>query len=437
MTARNLVIFHLESVSNAILWQYRVEMDAIWELMQMSQVYSNFHANATSTRMAVMTLTRGHTEINDHLPHYGMAAKNPGVMNTTLWWYLRDAGYCPYTIIHDRLFHRRGSGDLWIKVNDFESCINSFQAEIDAAASKKRPFAIWIRDYTSHMAANTPFKLSASSLSERFRNAYRGINATMKSILDVLRIKNLLDNTVVVVYGDHGDELWCHDVNRGFCHGTPPYSSLTWTPLFIYESGQKPSVVNDLIAMSDLRNLVLRRLVPDYAPPPQRAFHEDSFGVNQETKKRELAFSQNLYALQMEYDDPERALTKGYAVTDGEYRVVVTSGGNTTRDGGMEFYCERLDPFNSRNLLDYFQLDGNGEPTGLMPPAETSSPDFPAAFNRHAVEALKKRYCFLRRELHAFVRAKESLAMRRKASVEYHVMPERVFRHSRKRLRRN
>jgi hypothetical protein len=165
--------------------------------------------------------------------------------------------------------------------------------------------------------------------------------------------------------------------------------------------------------------------------PPFRQTPYD--GIDALNEKRELAFSQNLFALQLECSDPERGLTKGYSVTDGDYRLVVSSGGADPRNGGLEFYCDRVDPTNSRNLLDFFRLDSHGGIAAFSPPPEAVNREFALTFNPEAAAHLTGVYHKLKKALYEFVRGKEERALPFNPGPR-HVMPESVFRHSRKRL---
>jgi arylsulfatase A-like enzyme len=49
-------------------------------------------------------------------------------------------------------------------------------------------------------------------------------------ILDVLRANQMLDNTIVILLSDHGEEFWRH---RGFGHGHTLYNELLHVPLMI------------------------------------------------------------------------------------------------------------------------------------------------------------------------------------------------------------
>ena len=437
--ARNLVFLHLESISNTILWQYRVELGTVWRMANESLFYTRHVANATSTQMAMYDVLLGNSFINDYSSHYSDKIPYPlkwGLVST----YLRNMPekydfrvfYLDYYRFEDKLHGE------WRVINDPQRYLDEIWSFITDAKNAGRPFGLLLYNEVSHMALQDAYKASATSFSDRFRRSYQSLDIMIGRIVAMLEELGVMDNTTIVGYGDHGDEFWSHGLNRGFCHCLPPYASLTCTPLFIYEKGAIPATNDQLACSMDIRETVIKRLYPDYAPPAGvPPFDNAPFsGIDLNSGKREFAFSQNLYALQLEYDDPERALSKGYSVTDGIYRLVVTSGGGDKREGGLELFCDRLDPFNSRNLLDFFGLDPRGGIASFKPPSEAVSPEFSLMFNPLAVEALKERYHTLKRVLYDFIREKEAAALPYSPGEPRHIMPEKVFTYARRRQRR-
>jgi hypothetical protein len=462
---KNLVFLHLESISNTILWQYRPELATVWQLMQQSYRYTRYFSSSVSTDTVLDEMLFGASDAYDGAPLYSQRhdLSNPALRNNmkmnniASFAYMAGFGYfnfieypwCNGIESPTHLYHP----DLNYVVARMKEKMRDYDA-------KGIPFVVHFRVCVSHMAYDDPVKIQAKTFSERFRLGYlrqdQAVNMALSSLIEL----GLLEKSVLVCYGDHGDELWSHGLNKGYCHATIPYASLCNVPLFIYEHGCPPGESDRLVSTIDIRESLIRRIVPDYDPaeislgnplknrigwsipappgwpdsgclPPFRQTPFDGIDAFNET--RDLAFTQNLFALQLEYSDLEQGLTKGYSVTDGTYRVVVSSGGRNSKSGGIEFFCDRLDPFNSRNLLDFFKLDMNGDIREFYPPPETSVREFSLVFNEEAVKHLSQTYNYLRAALHEFIRSKEERAKRLIGNRKYHVMPESVFRYSRKR----
>lgn len=451
----NLLILHLESISNTILWQYRVELGTVWRLMRESRRYTRFHSNATSTEMVKSCFHFGSHGINDYKAHFRQPHTEEYLNHYLLpkCPYIRDylvrlagePGIEWKVFVADVLFRKRQTfiyAEFYPTVDQTLAAVSAFMDRIKAEGKR---FALYFDNPVTHMAVDDGGKARAATFSERFRQGYVELDASINRVLSLLTQKGLWDETTIIAYGDHGDELWSHGLNKGYCHSIAPYASLTRTPMFIHESGVPPADDAGLAQTIDVKRTLFR----DYdanAPhpdglPPLPPFDSDPFvGADVCGEGRKFAFSQNLHALQMEYDDPEQGLAKGYAVSDGVYRLVVLSGGRRPKEGGMELYCDRLDPSNSRNLLDFFRLDPNGGIAAFQQPAEAVDPAFAHMFNPAAVGHIIETYETLRRELVAHVRAKEEYFLPFAEKIkpgEWHRMPESAFRHARKRLRRD
>lgn len=433
---KNIIFLHLESISNTILWQYRSELETVWWLWHNSLRFGNFHSNATSTSMAARYLLFGTTAIDDYMSFYRDYVPPPPGRSAPLQEFLPKAGYTWRGYTQDYFFREekiRGGWHHYAEPGPLFANVREFIAESNASG---KPFSFYYGNQVTHMALDDRAKATADSFSNRFRAGYRSLDAGVKQLLALLVEMKVSDNTLVVAFGDHGDDMWSHGLNRGYAHGTPPYASLTWTPLLFHNRGIPAGDDDRLIQMSDLGRVVLKLAAPEFTLD----FDYDAVpfgGDDVFSRQKDLIFSQNLYALQLEHRDPEAGLFKGYSVTDGVYRLVVSSGGNRPKEGGLEFFCDRVDPTNSRNLLDFFTLSFDGSPSGFRPPPEASAEDFATVFNPEAVRGMMARYAFMRQSLHDYVRKKEALALEDVGDRPYHVMPEKVFTVAKKRTRRD
>lgn len=471
---KNLILVHLESISNTILWQYREELKTIWEIWRRSYVYNHFYTDATSTEMSLLYLDSGSSTVVDWASLFHqkspfppkvleeMAAKGPISLTANLHFGGYGRSDRIYKIFEG--FDMKGvdiapAGGM-VSGPAQDPLLPLARSALAQAKMDGLPFYFMFTMSITHITAEDDVKRAATSFSDRFRLAYLRLDNAVNKLMGMLVELKLLENSVVVFYGDHGDELWAHGLNKGWCHVITPYASLNWTPLFIYEHGTPPGSTDQLASMIDLKETLIKRLLPDYKPeditlnptwtnhlgqtpffkvrpefasgtlPPFRSAPFSGIDLNSET--RELAFSQNLFALQREYNDVGKALTKGYAVTDGTYRVTVTSGGDNPKEGGLEFFCDPIDPTNARNLLDFFKLDANGDIGDFYPPPEAVGDEFRLAFNPEAVEHLRITFQKLKLALHAHIRGKEEYAMQFNDGNGM-VMPEYAFKHSRRR----
>lgn len=470
---KNLITIHLESISNTILWQYRVELRTIWEMMQRSFVYNHFYSTATSTVMSLISLQSGTSCNADGASFFGQVfqPEHPSYRSdrtNTLSYDLFFAGYGKRGRLYQvKEFHDTpATTRSWHTVvcPDVGDTFPLIQAALTQARNDGGPFWFNLEPMVSHITGEDKVKRTAKGFSDRFRLGYTRLNDMVECVLGTLVDLKLWNNSVIVFFGDHGDELWSHGLLGGWCHTNTPYASQCWTPLFIYDRDCRPGSTDQLASMVDLRETLVKRLVPDFDPgriqlndtwqrpdgelpwftdiskDPLRPktgtvapFRENEFsGIDLNRETRELAFSQNLFALQLQFNDQSKVLAKGYAVTDGIYRVTVTAGGEDPRDGGLEFFCDTVDPTNGRNLLDFFKLDANGDIGEFAPPSEVVSPEFFLIFNAEAVEHLKETFNRLKKALYEYIRKKEELA-KPFSTPPTHTMPESVFNHALKR----
>lgn len=413
---RNILVVHLESLSRSNIWQYRNELRTVWRLFSTSLQFDRFFCNSTSTTMSMTDFRFGDSSVHDCCPSYDLSKKLP--YGTRCFKALpreifdRDQSYAALT------FHSSPYSPGVEKSDDFGSYINcpdglllSKKALSLMAKTKKggRPFYAYFWDDASHLAFRCARKNNAPTVAERLRAAFSIIDNSLASLLSGMSELGLLENTIIVGFGDHGDEPWSHGLNRGYSHALPPYASQTWTPMFIHvpdrlESGR----TSQLASMVDLKKTILHLLFP----APEYSSRRTPFeGIDLLGEKRTVAFSQNMFALQRERSDPERGMVKGYAVTDGEYRLVVASGGDWEKAMGMSLYYDQSDPSNSFNLLKFFRLDRrSGEIRKFSPPPEAVARHFVHVFGASQVESLKDTYHRLRQALREYVAMKERLA---------------------------
>lgn len=432
---KNLVSIHLESISNTILWQYRVELGTVWRLMQGAHRFTRYNASATSTGMVGTHQFTGSSSRYDHLWKYGISTTNNPPPNVGIHAYLRNNhGYVwrQYSLAHFGTFQ---DTEFALATNNPGHLFHALDADLGRWRAEDTPFSVFFQADISHMAFDDEVKIRASTFSERFRAGYRQLDAAVNALLGLLIKHGLWENTLIAGYGDHGDELWSHTLTKGYCHAIAPYASLVWTPFFLYDNGLDAGDDDRLVSGVDFRDVVLGRLIPGFEPDAAMTVAPFS-GFDVTKQPRDVAFSQNLYAMQVEYSDFEQALTKCYSATDGVFRLVVSSGGKRPRDGGLELFCDRTDPGSNRNLLDFFILDFNGDIASFRPPPEAVAADFTLSFTPEAVRGIVAAYHMLKEKLLEYVRGKEREAMPYSSS-NRHVMPESAFKHALKRLRRD
>ncbi len=86
-------------------------------------------------------------------------------------------------------------------------------------------------------------------IKNRYINAVHHLDSQYKRVFDYLKDKNLLDSTIVILVGDHGEEFMEH----GFWgHNSTFVDEQVRTPLVIYMPKQAASIVGKLTSHSDI-----------------------------------------------------------------------------------------------------------------------------------------------------------------------------------------
>lgn len=415
MVKKNILFLHLESISRANLWQYRNELGTVWRLMSGSYRFDRFITASTSTTMTMSDFAYGDSSVLDACPTY-KASRMPGntfAYNNVKRIFLQH-GHRLLSYHSSQYSPRRENvtADVsFISEPNIPALCEAALAQFAQSRKEKRPFCAYFWDASSHLAYVSPHKDKPDSLADRLRVAYSLVDASLNRLLSGMAEMGIWDDTVIVGFGDHGDEAWSHGFNRGYCHSIVPYASVTWTPMFIYH----PSVLGQgatkaLASSVDIKKTALNLFFPGAGD----ADNASPFaGIDLLNGKQDVVFSHNMFALQKELSDPEQGMIKGYAAVDADYRLVVSSGGDNPRQGGMELYHEQSDPSNSLNLLKFFKLDRSGDIREFSPPPDAVGKHFNATFRPEAVDDIRAAFGKLKPLLAEHVKERETRALER------------------------
>ncbi|MFW6269144.1 MAG: LTA synthase family protein [Bacillota bacterium] len=161
-----------------------------------------------------------------------------------------------YEIKNDIKLNKKGLG-----INDFDFFRNS----LNYIEKTEEPFFSFIITSTSH----GPFKYYPRSYSERFsdisntlvRDYFRSMSFVDESIemfYNSLKEKNLLENTILVVYGDHtaeiNEDIYSSKVNFKMNEDIKPPEAI---PLFIYHPEMESKVIDNPGSTVDIAPTVM------------------------------------------------------------------------------------------------------------------------------------------------------------------------------------
>lgn len=420
--AMNLLLLPLEGVSQTLFWQYREAMPTLWKMSNKAVMFRRFYSASTSAFQSFCDVAFGDSAQLDHNLAYPSGKGCLLGTERNFFSILHEKGYATLGIQHGE------SCPAYVKDNYFgawpEECgefrwhgeYDGFFSEsfafIEKARAAGKPFALYYADRAATVADHCREKREAKLYHQRFEKGYALLDASVAGIMRKLGEMSLLDDTVVVAFGPYGMDPWKHGVFRGRVHAIDPYADICWTPLFIYNNGRDPKIVDPLACTTDLKASILELLFSD----SQLGAGKGPFtGVSFLSKGRDIVFTQNLFALERENEGPALGIAKSYAATDGDQRLIVSSNGGIPGQGGMEFFYDPRDSTNSRNLLDFFPLTKDGRITRFENPNATHShilfafrPDKPQLL----IDSIIASYNAMREVLKRLVKTKEEGALK-------------------------
>ncbi len=337
---RNFVLIHLESLN---YMNYRLNQELFPYLSDMekkSLSFKNYFSTATSTWMVIGDLMYGgmlQYEVCNSMD----CMPEKYCRTESLFDQLKAQGYKT-----NILSYEIGGGDFESanrrKILGFQNemkIVQGYKNYIDEVnqAMETEPFALMVCNFTSNVSFNhcIPHGRFESGL-ERWKNGYKFMDVHVGDILKLLEKNNLMENTTIIFYGDHGDDYLEHGNHEGLFHAIEPYANLVHTPLFIYDSRLvETEECAALINTTDIRT-ISEALLKNSC---ERVSWKDlSIPV------RKYTIARNAYAAQ-----PVRIGTfnKGYCITEGKFLIMVSNHGLEMYDIEMDMQCQN-------NLLKFF-----------------------------------------------------------------------------------
>jgi arylsulfatase A-like enzyme len=341
----NLVVLHLESVSSAILDRFEAEFVHLRKLMDQSTTFDSFFTTAPSSIKSFCDFLHGNTSEMDDVVDWDDVTNRPAGLQENLVDTLRRDGYRVqghgYPVIWRDDINR---WELFGKPSDFrwhedEASLHDSLARLFDGGDA--PFALYLWDLRSHLSYSDDDKPPDLPGFARIRRGYQAIDSTLGWVLEALEGRGRLEDTVIVAYGDHGDELWTHGLYFGFCHAFEPYTDVIRTPAVVRDPRREARRVADVVSLVDLKPTILSLLGIDGDEPPRW-----DAGIDVLAETRRFAHCQSLFANQQ----PNKALPKCFSVTDDNYHLIASSH-------GLELYAYRMDPTNHCNLLSFFRYE--------------------------------------------------------------------------------
>lgn len=338
---RNVLLIHMESLS---LLTYRMNPELFpnlrsWESRSVS--FSNYFSTATSTLMVMSDLAYG--GLLRYESSRGLSWKETEFLYNDS--FIDRFGKDDYRILvtecptdSDTLsMMEKGFVGTKTPVETFVD-YKEFEMRIEEFVGHESPFFLWdvnciCCSSCNHIVEDVEGQ-GIMTLQQRREESFRMMDAHVGKLLSFLEKNNILKNTSVIFYGDHGDDIYTHGNNGGLTHAIVPYLTATHTPFFIYDNRVGYGTNEKLICTTDIALLI-----------EQLAHDQINKGI--EVPDREYVISRSLFARQLNFFEEFR---KGYAIFDGKYYLLV-------EEAGMSMFEIKSDPTGHHNILDYFDYD--------------------------------------------------------------------------------
>ena len=195
-------------------------------------------------------------------------------------------------------------------------------------------FFLWIHLYDPHTPYNPPPEFRART-STPYDGEIAYADSQLARVLDALRARGLMENTIVAVAGDHGEGLGEHGERT---HGMLVYDSTLRVPLIVAAPGHAAATRDEAVSLADLAPTILRAAG---VTPPDAMKGRDLLGVwGAEMRGPEVRSATTAVAPDL-YSETEYPRVAGWsplqALTDGRW-MTIRAGGAT------ELYDLRADP---------------------------------------------------------------------------------------------
>ncbi len=339
---KNLIIIHLESLSNILYFKNKMLFNHINKISNICINYNNFYASSTSTIMNIADLFFGDMRQYESSSSIN-SLSNSNIVCESLFTVMDRAGYSTKTILYPP-WNKEDLNNLEYITGtaSYTKTYEEFKNLISGSIINDNPFALYIYNGLSGISFLNQDK--TKDWSDCWDEGYVSCDDTVGYIFKLLNDKKLMDHTVVIMFGDHGDDFWTHSFNSGFCHCIEPYASMIHTPLFVYSPDIPTAYVNDIVSTSDIRNLVLSMLPIEYDNCCENYIYD------RYRSSRKYSLSRNLFVNQ---EDCSALLKKSYSLSNGYYNLLVSKD-------GLEFYFEPCDMTNHCNLLCFYNMNKQG-----------------------------------------------------------------------------
>jgi len=206
-------------------------------------------------------------------------------------------------------------------------------------------FFMWVHYFDCHTPYNPPMKFKGVVKSETsdYDNELRYVDYEVGRFLKYLEHNNLMDDTMIVIVGDHGEAFGEYE-EKG--HGMHLYDTTLKVPLLVYKPRGKQSWLNTRTTVLDVAPTILSHLGIE---KPEHMCGDDLYSLRESGIDRDF-YAETFYRTRMLEGDYAQAIYSG----DTKY-IKYSLSGWYSRDGDYLIECGSDSAFEVwlQNFIDY------------------------------------------------------------------------------------
>lgn len=330
------MMIHLESLNYQLFMSFPEIFKEIHKIKNEGVFYNHYFSTATSTLMVLGDIFYGAKEQYEVCTSMDYIPKDY-FYKDSLFDELKNSGYKTGIFVYpdggDRESaegrHIAGFQNKMVLISEYEELLQTVEDLIS-----EEPFAIMVCNYISNIKFNSYIDTkNILDGTDKWKFGYQYLDKCVGDLINLLKRKQKLDDTYIVLYGDHGDDFWGHGMHQGLTHAIEPFTNLIHTPMIIFDTTQEKKFEDQLICAADLRQIISDRL----------KLRQCSKNI-----KNEYIIARSAYAAQ---PIRKESFNKSYSITDGKFILLVSNNGLEMYDVEMDFQC-------GYNLLEQFSTDG-------------------------------------------------------------------------------
>lgn len=250
-------------------------MPNLYDFSEENQIFSDHHSGSNSTRAGIFSLFYG---IPPNYWFAALASQKPAALISVLQQQQYQLGIFASAVLTEPAFDKtvfasvpnlrlRTAGST---AADRDIKITEEWRDWVTKRNNQRPFFGFlfydaVHSYSTPANYSNPFQPDWKEVNQmelgpdfdktpylnRYRNSVHFVDEQLKKVLDDIRIKNLMDNTIIIVTADHGEEFNDNGLNY-WGHNGNFTATQTHVPMIIHWPGKAAGTSNAMTSHYDI-----------------------------------------------------------------------------------------------------------------------------------------------------------------------------------------